>query len=133
MSREPSWTFPSPVLRCLPPESLASNLRPEEAPRNGGLESERSRKMGEYALGQPVPRFEDLRLLRGGGRYVADMVLPGMVWGHVLRSPHAHARILKLDTSRAAAAPGVLAVLTHKEWAESGYGDLPIAGGFKRR
>jgi len=43
--------------------------------------------MGEFALGQPVSRFEDPRLLRGGGRYVDDMVLPRMVFGHVLRSP----------------------------------------------
>jgi len=49
--------------------------------------------MGEFALGQAVPRFEDPRLLRGGGRYVDDMVLPRMAFGHVLRSPHAHARI----------------------------------------
>ena len=49
--------------------------------------------MGEFAIGQPVPRFEDPRLLRGGGRYVDDIVLPGMAFGHVLRSPHAHARI----------------------------------------
>src|SRR5437764_228337 len=55
--------------------------------------------MGEFALGQPVPRFEDPRLLRGGGRYVDDMVLPRLVFGHVLRSPHAHARILRIDTS----------------------------------
>src|SRR5207249_11229138 len=47
--------------------------------------------MGEFALGQPVSRFEDPRLLRGGGRYVDDIVLPGMAFGTVLRSPHAHA------------------------------------------
>ena len=56
--------------------------------------------MGEFALGQPVPRFEDPRLLRGGGRYVDDMVLPRMVFGHVLRSPHAHARIRAIDVAR---------------------------------
>ena len=60
-------------------------------------------EMGEFALGQPVPRFEDPRLLRGGGRYVDDMVLPRMAFGHVLRSPHAHARIRAIDTSRAKA------------------------------
>ena len=49
--------------------------------------------MGEFALGQAVPRFEDPRLLRGGGRYVDDLVLPRMVFGYVLRSPYAHARI----------------------------------------
>ena len=66
--------------------------------------------MGEFALGQAVPRFEDPRLLRGGGRYVDDMVLLRMVFGHVLRSPHAHARIRSIDTTAAKAAPGVLAV-----------------------
>jgi carbon-monoxide dehydrogenase large subunit len=55
--------------------------------------------MGEFAIGQPVPRFEDPRLVKGHGRYVADMVFPGMVFGAVLRSPHAHARIRKIDTT----------------------------------
>jgi CO/xanthine dehydrogenase Mo-binding subunit len=75
--------------------------------------------MGEFALGQPVSRFEDPRLLRGGGRYVDDMVLPRMVSGHVLRSPHAHARIRSIDTTAAKAAPGVLAVLTGADWEAS--------------
>jgi carbon-monoxide dehydrogenase large subunit len=88
--------------------------------------------MGEFALGQPVPRFEDPRLLRGGGRYVDDMVLPRVAFGHVLRSPHAHARIRAIDTSRASAAPGVLAVLTGAEWRASGWGDLPVPGGLRR-
>ena len=56
--------------------------------------------MGEFAIGQSVSRFEDPRLLQGGGRYVGDMVLPGMVFGYVLRSPHAHARIRSIDTTR---------------------------------
>src|SRR5258708_4265252 len=89
--------------------------------------------MGEFALGQPVPRFEDPRLLRGGGRYVDDMVLPRMVFGHVLRSPHAHARITQIDVSRAKAAPGVLLVLTGADWQESGWADPPIAAGMRRR
>jgi len=89
--------------------------------------------MGEFALGQSVPRFEDPRLLRGGGRYVDDMVLPRMAFGHVLRSPHAHARIRSIDTSAAKAAPGVLAVLTGADWEASGWGDLPSATGNKRR
>jgi carbon-monoxide dehydrogenase large subunit len=72
--------------------------------------------MGEFAVGQPVPRFEDPRLLRGGGRYVDDMVLPRMVFGHVLRLPHANARIRGIDVARAKAAPGVLAVLTGVDW-----------------
>jgi aerobic carbon-monoxide dehydrogenase large subunit len=89
--------------------------------------------MGEFAIGQSVSRFEDPRLLKGGGRYVGDMVLPGMAFGHVLRSPHAHARIRAIDVSRAKAAPGVLDVLTGADWAASGWGDLPVPGGLKRR
>jgi aerobic carbon-monoxide dehydrogenase large subunit len=89
--------------------------------------------MGEFALGQPVPRFEDPRLLRGGGRYVDDMVLPRMVYGQVLRSLYAHARIREIDTAGAKSAPGVLAVLTGADWQASGWGDLPSAGGNRRR
>jgi carbon-monoxide dehydrogenase large subunit len=89
--------------------------------------------MGEFAIGQSVSRFEDPRLLRGGGRYVDDIVLPGMAFGHVLRSPHAHARIRMIDVTAAKAAPGVLAVLTGADWIASGWGDLPVPGGMKRR
>jgi carbon-monoxide dehydrogenase large subunit len=88
--------------------------------------------MGEFALGQPVSRFEDPRLLRGGGRYIDDMVMPRIAFGHVLRSPHAHARIRPIDTAVAKAAPGVLAVLTGADWQASGWGDLPVPGGLKR-
>src|SRR5262245_44173461 len=89
--------------------------------------------MGEFAIGQSVSRFEDPRLLKGGGRYVGDMVMPGMAFGYVLRSPHAHARIRSIDTSKAKAAPGVLAVLTGADWQASGWGDLPVPGGLSRR
>jgi carbon-monoxide dehydrogenase large subunit len=89
--------------------------------------------MGEFGIGQGVPRFEDPRLVRGEGRYVGDIVLPGMVFGHVLRSPHAHARIRAIDVAAARAAPGVLAVLTGADWQASGFGDLPVPGGMKRR
>src|SRR4051812_30297606 len=88
--------------------------------------------MGEFALGQPVSRFEDPRLLRGGGRYIDDMVLPRMAFGHVLRSPYAHAGVVSIDVDEAAAAPGVLAVLTGADWAASGWGDLPVPTGLKR-
>jgi carbon-monoxide dehydrogenase large subunit len=89
--------------------------------------------MGEFAIGQPVPRFEDPRLIKGGGRYVADMVFPGMAFGHVLRSPHAHALIRSIDTTKAKTAPGVLAVLTGADYKAAGFGDLPVPGGLKRR
>src|SRR6266540_484904 len=89
--------------------------------------------MGEFAIGQSVSRFEDPRLLKGGGRYVGDMALPGMVFGYVLRSPHAHARIRSINAAQAKAAPGVLAVLTGADWQASGWGDLPVPGGLKLR
>jgi carbon-monoxide dehydrogenase large subunit len=89
--------------------------------------------MGEFAVGQGVPRFEDPRLLKGGGRYIDDVVLPGMAFGCVLRSPHAHANIRSIDTGKAKAAPGVLAMLTGADWAASGWRDLPVPDGLKRR
>ncbi len=89
--------------------------------------------MGEFAIGQSVTRFEDPRLLKGGGRYVDDIVLPGMAFGYVLRSSHAHARIRSIRTDAAKAAPGVLAVLTGADWQASGWGDLPVPAGLKRR
>src|SRR5215470_9865412 len=89
--------------------------------------------MGDYSIGQSVPRFDDFRVMRGAGRYVDDIVLPGMAFGHVLRSPHAHARIRSIDTTKAKVAPGVLAVLTGADWQTSGFGDLPVPGGLSRR
>jgi carbon-monoxide dehydrogenase large subunit len=89
--------------------------------------------VGEFGVGQAVPRFEDPKLVRGEGRYVGDVSLPGMAYGYVLRSPHAHAKILSIDIAKAKAAPGVLAVLTGADWEASGFGDLPVPGGLKRR
>ena len=60
-------------------------------------------------------RKEDDRLLRGAGRYTDDLVLPGMLWLAVVRSPHAHARIAHIDGRAAARLPGVVAVLTRAE------------------
>lgn len=53
----------------------------------------------KFGLGQPVPRREDPRLLRGGGQYTGDINLPGQLHGIIVRSPYAHARILSIDTS----------------------------------
>jgi carbon-monoxide dehydrogenase large subunit len=89
--------------------------------------------MGEFAIGQGVSRFEDPRLVRGGGRYTDDIKLPGLVHGVVLRSPHAHAKIRSIDIAAAKTAPGVLAVLTSADIKAAGYGDLPVPGGLKRR
>src|SRR6478735_4152009 len=70
------------------------------------------RQMAKFGIGQAVRRVEDARFLTGAGRYVDDIVLPGMAHGAVLHSPHAHARVKKVDVSKAKAAPGVLLVLT---------------------
>ena len=80
--------------------------------------------MGVQSIGMPVRREEDFRLLRGKGRYVDDVRLPGAARGYVVRSPHAHARIAALDAIAARAAPGVLAVLTGDELRERGLGTL---------
>ena len=81
--------------------------------------------MGVFAIGQPVSRREDPRLLMGRGRYIADINLPGQAHGVVVRSPHAHALIRKLDTKDALAAPGVLCVLTGADCVADGLGLLP--------
>jgi carbon-monoxide dehydrogenase large subunit len=89
--------------------------------------------MGEFAIGQGVSRFEDPRLIQGGGRYTDDIKLPGMAYGVVLRSQHAHAKINSIDAAAAKAMPGVLAVLTSADVKKAGYGDLPVPGGLKKR
>jgi carbon-monoxide dehydrogenase large subunit/6-hydroxypseudooxynicotine dehydrogenase subunit gamma len=63
-------------------------------------------------IGRPIKRLEDPRLLVGGGRFVDDLARPGMVHAVILRSPHAHARVRRVDGRRALAQPGVLACLT---------------------
>ncbi len=68
--------------------------------------------MGEFGIGQPVPREEDPYLVRGAGRYVDDVQAAAQARAYVLRSPHAHAAIARIDTSEAKTKPGVLLVLT---------------------
>ena len=81
--------------------------------------------MTKFGIGQGVPRWEDPRLLRGGGRYSDDLDRPGQAYGHVLRSPHAHAAINSIDAAAAARAPGVLGVWTGEDYAASGLGSIP--------
>jgi aerobic carbon-monoxide dehydrogenase large subunit len=68
--------------------------------------------MGEFGIGQPVPREEDPYLVRGAGRYVDDVQAIGQTRACVLRSPHAHANVVRIDATAARAMPGVLLVLT---------------------
>ena len=76
-------------------------------------------------IGKSVPRREDARLLSGQGRYAADFNLPGQAYASVLRSPHAHARIGRIEAQAALAAPGVLAVLIGSEAVADGIGPIP--------
>ena len=63
-------------------------------------------------LGKPTPRVEGAEKVTGNAKYTADQFLPGTIWGRVLHSPYAHARIVSIDTSAAKALPGVHAVIT---------------------
>jgi len=66
-------------------------------------------------VGKSVPRKDGVEKATGRALYTVDMVLPGMLWGKILRSPYPHARILNIDTSRAERLPGVKAVVTGKD------------------
>ncbi len=81
--------------------------------------------MTKFALGQSVTRIEDAALLRGAGRYADDVHLAGAAHASIVRSPHAHAKILSIDTAAASKAPGVLAVLTGADVTKDGLGDMP--------
>src|SRR5215472_5604759 len=72
-------------------------------------------------IGKPLPRLEDRRLLAGNGRYSDDVQTPGAAWAFVVRSPYAHAAIKRIEMRRAAAAPGVLAVLTAADYRTDGH------------
>src|SRR5205809_3925546 len=73
--------------------------------------------MGAKYFGAAVLRREDPRFLRGEGRFVDDVTLPGLLQAAFLRSPHAHARIVAIRTERAKKMPGVVAVFTHADLA----------------
>ena len=81
--------------------------------------------MGEFGISQPVRRTEDPIFLTGRGRYVDDIKLKGTLHAYVLRSPHAHANLNSIDTSRAAVAPGVHLVLTGADYEAASLGAMP--------
>jgi carbon-monoxide dehydrogenase large subunit len=80
--------------------------------------------MGIEGIGARVARKEDKRFITGAGRYVDDMVVPGMKHAAFVRSPHAHAEIVSIDVTAAKAMPGVIGVLTGKELKADGIGNL---------
>ncbi len=81
--------------------------------------------MGGSGIGIALSRLEDSRLLTGQGCYSDDFTLPGQAYAAVLRSPHAHARIVAIDATAARAMPGVLAVLTGADVLAEGLQPIP--------
>jgi aerobic carbon-monoxide dehydrogenase large subunit len=78
----------------------------------------------KFGIGQPVQRFEDPRLLRGEGSFIDDLAVPGMAHLAYVRSPHARARIVKVDAAPALAAPGVLGIYTIEDLERDGVGTM---------
>src|SRR6516162_9350205 len=77
------------------------------------------------AIGRPVRRKEDQRLLTGKGRFTDDFNLPGQAYAVMVRSPHPHAQILQIDATRAMRLPGVLDVFTGRDCQADGLGPIP--------
>ncbi|HEY1298498.1 MAG TPA: molybdopterin cofactor-binding domain-containing protein, partial [Chloroflexota bacterium] len=77
--------------------------------------------MSRPFIGRPLPRFEDNRLVRGGGQYTDDFSYPNQVYAAFVRSPHAHADIRSIDVEAAANAPGVMSVLTGQDYLADGH------------
>ena len=76
-------------------------------------------------IGQPLPRTEDARLIAGRGRFSDDFSFPGQTYAAMVRSPHAHARILRIDASSARKMPGVLGVFTGADCRADNLGPIP--------
>jgi CO/xanthine dehydrogenase Mo-binding subunit len=96
---------------ALEPRATAPGRSPSNRllQRAGGTELELGR------VGESVKRVDAIPKVTGEFAYASDLFAAGMLWGHTVRSPHAHARILEIDLSQALATPGVHAVLTHAD------------------
>ncbi|MGZ3550110.1 MAG: molybdopterin cofactor-binding domain-containing protein, partial [Vulcanimicrobiaceae bacterium] len=86
-----------------------------------------------HAIGVSMKRKEDPRFIRGKGRYLDDIVLPGMLYLALVHSPYPHARILKIDKSAALALPGVKAVITGEDLVAAKLGWLPTFHGYDKQ
>lgn len=82
--------------------------------------------MATQIIGSTVKRREDPRLITGNGKYTDNMTLPRQTYLAILRSPHAHARIKKIDVSKAKALPGVIAIYTGKDLQAAGVNPIPV-------
>ncbi|MDB5502898.1 MAG: carbon monoxide dehydrogenase, partial [Tardiphaga sp.] len=85
-----------------------------------------------FGAGLSPKRLEDQRLLTGQGLFIDDKPEDGALWLHVLRSPHAHAKITSIDMAAAKAMPGVEAIYTGADLVAEDIGTLPTLPIFKR-
>src|SRR5688572_21613426 len=97
---------------------MSGSSRPSRASQQKGCPE----MVDTFILGKPGLNIDTPEKIAGRARYAIDMALPGMLQARVLRSPHPHAKIVSVDTSRAKALPGVHAVITAH--------DLPVLGDF---
>ncbi|MEX2011661.1 MAG: molybdopterin cofactor-binding domain-containing protein, partial [Chloroflexota bacterium] len=98
---------------------MTTETQPQTTPEVGGM-------------GHSVKRKEDPRFIRGAGKYIDDLVLPGMLWMDIVRSPYAHATIKGIDTSEALKVPGVLAVIVGADLEKAGLHWMPTLAGDKQ-
>lgn len=82
-------------------------------------------KQDYTVIGKSVPKIDGREKVTGAARYTADLKFPNMLFGKILTSPYAHARIISIDTSEAEKIPGVRAVITHKDAPTLKYGISP--------
>ena len=85
-----------------------------------------------FGAGKSVKRLEDDRLLTGKGAFIDDKPEDGALWLHVLRSPHAHAKVRSIDTAEASKMPGVVAIYTGADLVKDNIGSIPTLDIFKR-
>src|SRR5580698_7002766 len=88
-------------------------------------DTKRPEETGYRFIGKPLPRKEDERLITGKGRFTDDFDLAGQAYAVMVRSPHPHARIVAIDSTRAKAMPGVLGVLTGADCIADKIGPVP--------
>src|SRR5205823_4313263 len=98
----------------LPLHRLRQDLRRRSA-GGGPRMSTTARRLELGRVGESVRRVDAIPKVTGEFAYASDLFAAGMLWGHTVRSPHAHARIVEIDISQALAMPGVHAVLTHSD------------------
>src|ERR1700752_5008980 len=85
-----------------------------------------------FGAGQPDKLLEDQRLITGKGQFIDDKLEDGALWLHLLRSPHAHAKIVSIDVQAASGMPGVTAVFTGADLIADNIGPIPTLAVFKR-